>query len=114
MLLAPLSRGGPHILTRWSRTPVIVLKRAAQASPTHPHPQPHHLFLLQFASSLYPRLDVQQQLVSFVSSRQVFIDDALFARQIDLPFQTLTVLGLAARLPGKSVFAHAGVVSSAQ
>lgn len=80
----------------------------------HPHPHPHHLFLHRFASSLYPGLDVQQQLVSFISSRQVFIDDALFTHQTDLLFQTLTVLGLAARLPVKSVFAHVGVVSSAQ
>lgn len=33
----------------------------------------------------------------FISLRQVFIDHTLFAHQTDLPFQTLTVLALAAR-----------------
>lgn len=81
----------------------------------HPIPTPTHSVFSSFSlHPLYPRLDVQQQLLSFISSRQVFIDDALFAHQTDLPFQTLTVLGLAARLPVKYVFAHVGVVSSAQ
>lgn len=83
----------------------------------HLTPPPLHLPCVLLVQSTYfpPQARCSANSCSpFISFRQVFIDHALFAHQTDLPFQTLTVLGLAARSPVKSVFAHVGVGSSAQ